>query len=263
MRQAIVLVSFGVSDTRQQQICIAPLAQDIRREFPAYEVFEAYTSAMIRRRLSAQGIAVSALEELLSRLAADGYERVVLQPSHLTPGEEYDRKVRPAAAAFAGQFSCLQLGRPAFFSDGEDGGPDDYKTGLQAVLQSAAVQDGEELVLMGHGSPHRHNDVYERLQRAADEAGAPVHVGVLEAGDKPSLDDVLARLRAAGAQRVLLAPLLLVGGRHTSEDMAGEDPASWKNRLQAAGYTVRLHLHGMGEAAPFRQLYLQHLHELI
>ena len=263
MKQAIVLASFGVSDPKQRAACIEPLADDIRRAFPAYEVYEAYTSAMIRRRLAASRVKMLSLEERLEYLAASGYTKVIVQPSHLTPGEEYDYKIRPAVQKFLPRFSVLQLGRPAFFLTGGVGQPDDYPRGLQAIWDTFSLAPGESLVLMGHGSPHRHNAVYERLQQAADEAHLPIHIGVLEEGDTPTLETVIKRLQCRGINRVLLAPLLLVGGVHTAEDMAGKQPSSWKNRLQAADFVVRLHLQGLGGSASFRLLYVEHLQELI
>ena len=263
MKQAIVLASFGVSDPKQRAACIEPLTDDIRRAFPAYDVYEAYTSAMIRRRLAAAGIKMSSLEEQLEYLEASGYTKVVVQPSHLTPGEEYDYKIRPAVQKFLPRFSTLQLGRPAFFLAGGVGQPDDYQRGLQALWDTFSLAPEEALVLMGHGSTHRHNDVYERLQQAADARFLPLHIGVLEDEDTPTLATVINRLRSSGAKKVLLAPLLLVGGVHTAEDMAGEQPSSWKNRLQAADFEVRLHMQGLGGSADFRALYVEHLQELI
>lgn len=109
---------------------------------------------------------------------------------------------------------------------------------------------------MGHGSPHQHNPVYDRLQQHINREDLPVHVGVLEPSDRPNFDDVVARLQKTGHKDVLLAPLLLTGGTHVQEDMAGDGPDSWKSRLEAAGYNVRVSLYGLGEYPAFRALYL-------
>lgn len=97
------------------------------------------------------------------------------------------------------------------------------------------VSSGTQLVLLGHGSPHQHNPVYERLQAVIDAAGLPIHIGVLEPSDWPTFDDVLQRLRhlpEGAADQILLAPLLIAGGRHVTHDMAGDNPDSWQSRLQ-------------------------------
>ena len=119
------------------------------------------------------------------------------------------------------------------------------------------------MVLLGHGSPHRHNPVYTLLQQRADEEGLPVHIGVLEEADVPHFAMVLDRLEKSGKKRVLLAPLLLAGGRHVTHDLAGDEPASWKSRLQKSGFSVRLDRRTLGERAAFRRIYIEKLYRLV
>ena len=118
-------------------------------------------------------------------------------------------------------------------------------------------------MLLGHGSPHRHNPVYRLLQQRADEEGLPVHIGVLEEGDVPNFSMVLERLEKSGKKHVLLAPLLLAGGRHVTHDLAGEEDGSWKSRLQKAGFSVRLDRRTLGEKTAFRRIYIEKLYRLI
>ena len=128
--------------------------------------------------------------------------------------------------------------------------------GLGAVYAIHQLGDDEELVLLGHGSPHQHNPVYEKLQERADRQKLPVHIGVVEEGDTPNFPMVLARLQEKGAKKVLLAPLLLSGGLHVREDMAGEGAGSWLSRLRKNGLEVRAELRGLAEYPAFRQLYI-------
>ncbi|WP_288807989.1 sirohydrochlorin cobaltochelatase, partial [uncultured Mitsuokella sp.] len=114
-----------------------------------------------------------------------------------------------------------------------------------------------ELVLLGHGSPHRHNPVYERLQAEIDAQQLPIHVGVLESTDTPDFPMVLERLQKRKVREVLLAPLLLTSGMHVARDMAGEGEASWKARLEKAGFSVTPILEGLGESPLFRQIYIE------
>ena len=257
MKQAIVFCSFGVSDTRAREACLDASAALIRQHYPDFLVFQAYTSAFIQKRLRGQGILVDSLPEALERLLQQGCERVIIQPSHLTPGEEFDHKVLGAADGFAGRFRSLRVSRPVF------DGPEDYPRALAAILPELPLAAGEQLVLLGHGSPHHHNPVYELLQQEADRQQQPVHVGVLEPTDTPDYDMVVQRLQQCAAREVLLAPLLLAGGMHVTRDMAGDAPESWQSRLTAAGFTVRTDLRGLGEYPAFRALYLHRLQELI
>lgn len=253
MKRALLLVSFGVLAEASRARSLDALAEDFRQAFPAWTVRQAYTSRFLKAKLSERGVSVDSLPEALARLEGEGYDTVFVQPTYLTPGEEYEQKVCTVVAQYASHFAALLLGAPAFARPACD------IRGLRAVEAAHAVSSGTQLVLLGHGSPHQHNPVYERLQAVVDEAGLPIHIGVLEPSDWPTFDDVLQRLRrvpAAEAGRILLAPLLLAGGRHVTRDMAGEDKDSWQSRLQAAGFPVESVLHGLGEYPAFRHVYI-------
>lgn len=250
--KAIVFTSFGVGDKEIRRRTLGAVVLDLKAKFKDAEVVEAYTSDVLRQKISEQeGKPAFSLSAALEKLAANGYQEVLVLPSHLTHGEEYENKVEKVAREFSPRFSRLVLAEPVFAV------PEDYANVLAALLMDLHVRPGEELVLMGHGSPHRHNPVYEQLQAHIDREGLPAHVGVLEENDTPSFDDVLARLEQTGSKNVLLAPLLLTGGRHVEHEMAGEEQKSWKSRLEAAGYAVRVSPYGLGEYPAFRSLYLK------
>jgi len=262
-KKAIVVVSFGVSDENQQRRCIDALVADIKVEFPDYEVRTAFTSAMIRRRLEKEGRHIPALEDVLTDLSAEGYTFVALQPTHLTPGEEFDNKIRAIVEGDGFPALKIAVGRPVFTWQGEEGKPDDYADGLKMLLECFILVEDEELVLMGHGSPHRHNPVYERLQAISDKEYKHMHVGVIEETDTPNLNTVIERLKKTGTDKIFLAPLMFVGGVHVMEDMAGNEPESWKSILRGEGYEVNVLPHGLGSLPRFRQVYIEHLRDAI
>ena len=262
MRPAIVVTSFGVSASEAREKSLVPIVSEIAADFPEFTVVEAYTSAFIRRRLQEAEIDMVSLAERLEELHREGVREVYVQPTHLTPGEEYENKILKEAEAFSSHFDVLKVGEPVFFrADGTEN--DDIAHGLAAIFSSLAPQKGEAMVLLGHGSPHRHNPVYALLQQRVDEEGLPVHIGVLEEADVPNFAMVLDRLEKSGKKRVLLAPLLLAGGRHVTHDLAGEEQGSWKSRLQKAGFSVRLDKRTLGERAVFRRIYVEKVHRLI
>lgn len=253
MKRALLLVSFGVLAETSRARSLAALAADFRQAFPVWTVREAYTSRFLKAKLAERGVLVDSLPEALERLRGEGFDTVFVQPTYLTPGEEYEQKVCTVVAQYVPYFAALLLGAPAFAR------PERDLRGLQAVKDTHVVSSGTQLVLLGHGSPHQHNPVYERLQAVIDAAGLPIHIGVLEPSDWPTFDDVLQRLRhlpEGAADQILLAPLLIAGGRHVTHDMAGDNPDSWQSRLQAAGFTVQSVLHGLGEYPVFRQVYV-------
>ena len=257
-KQAIVLASFGTADAPARKATLDALAEEVAAAYPDFDVLQAYTSNFVRRRMAADGISAMSVPECLDALATAGYERVVVQPTHLSPGEEYENKLLSLVPDFQYRFEDFLMGNPLFFYQ-----EDDYAVGLQTVMDCFPLETGEQLVLLGHGSPHRHNPVYEQLQALADEKQLPVHIGVIEESDVPDFSMVQKRLEEHMAGCILLAPLLLTGGIHVAEDMAGTTESSWKMRLQALGISVRTCMRGLGTFPEFRKLYLGKLQKLI
>ena len=251
MKQAIVLTSFGALDDGSRERCLDALEADFRAEFPEAVIVQAFTSVFIRNALEKRGIHLDSLEDALLRLAKEDVTHVLVQPTYMTPGEEFEKKVLETVPKYASRYEKLLVGEPAFAE------ASDYTQNLIALCRSIFVPRDAELVLLGHGSPHRHNPVYERLQAEIDVQQLPIHVGVLESTDTPDFKMVLECLQKRQVREVLLAPLLLTSGMHVARDMAGEGEASWKARLEKAGFSVTPILEGLGESPLFRQIYIE------
>lgn len=255
MKPVIVVAAFGVGDTQIKARCIDSLLQDIRETFPAYDVCEAWTSAFLRRKLAKTGIIYLSLEEQLQQLLEAGCQEVIILPTVLTPGEEYQNKILPMAEQYQGQFASFKICEPLLTVQG----PEDFAWSAAAMLQLGELAPEEELVLMGHGSPHHHNPVYEWFQTYVEKGKLPVHIGVVEKEDYPNQADVQQRLQQRGVSKVLLRPMLLAGGNHATEDLAGDKPDSWKSVLSQQGIQVRCSLKGLGEYEDFRKLFIEKL----
>ncbi|ORT99553.1 Sirohydrochlorin cobaltochelatase CbiK [Anaerovibrio sp. JC8] len=255
MKKAIVVTTFGVGDKNVKKKCIDTLIADIREAFPDYDVFEAWTSRFLIKKLAAQGTNYETLEEVLGDLEEAGYEKVVVAPTHLTPGQEFDNKVVKVVEEVKDKFTEVHVAEPALAGKG----PEDYEGIADILFYLDSLEPGEELLLMGHGSPQRHNPVYEWVQQYADKKHLPVHIGVLEAEDHPNLDDVLERLKSKGVKKVFMRPMLLTGGDHATKDMAGDEPDSWKNVVSAAGIEVRFSTKGLGENNLYRSIYIKRI----
>jgi len=264
MKKAIILVSFGVIDEQIRHTCIDSITLKIKKYFPDYTVCTAFTSMFILKKLRKQNIHIDSLPEVLTKLQQEQYEEVVIQPTHLTPGEEYENKIIAVSEVYKTVFPKLKVGSPVFSVEDEIPDKDDYRIGLQCILQQiVSLAKTEEVVLMGHGSPHQHNPIYEILQRKADELNLPITIGVLEPTDYPGLEDVIARLKNKNKKNIYLMPLLLAGGMHVMQDMAGESPDSWLNKLKRAGFIVRVYEKGLGENEAFQNIYIQHIQEAL
>lgn len=258
-KQAIVVVSFGTTFDDSRAKCIESVENKIKAEFPAYEVRRAFTSRIVMSRLAERGIYNDTLEQALDKLKAEGYSDVIVQSTHLTTGEEFEKKIVQPVAQYKNDFKSIKIGRPILTTYA------DLYTAVDALkTQLPEMKKGEEIVFMGHGSPHQHNPAYQALQNTFDAEKLPVTIGVVEETDSPNFEDVIARLEAKkGVKSVVLMPLMLVSGDHANNDMAGDEEDSWKSVLMERGYKVSTYLHGLGENKAVQDIYVQHIKDVI
>jgi len=265
-KKAIVVVSFGTTYAEARRSCIEPLENRIQQAFPQFDVYRAFTSKIIIKRLAERdNIHVEDLEAVLAKLQTAGYTEVVIQTTHLTPGEEYEKKVLAVVEQYKKNFPKIAVGRPLLYFKGDDGTPDDFALAIAALqLQmSSELSKEQAIVFMGHGSPNQHNPAYGIMQEHFDKANINALVGVVEETDHPSFTDVQKSLAARGVKQIVLMPLLLVAGDHALNDMAGSDKESWDNQLKDQGYEVQTYLHGLGENTAIQDLYVQHVRDAI
>lgn len=249
MKSAILVVSFGTTHLDTLRENISRTEASIADNFPDWPFYRAFTSPTVRRRLlEKHGISVDSVEEALARIAADGVERVVLQPTLLIPGEEYD-KLCASVQSSAGALT-ISMGRPLLCGDQD-------LAEMTTALQEAYPVDSETvLLLMGHGTEHRANSIYEKLaeQMRALE-GTTMRLCTVEG--IPSFTDAVAELSALPQGKVLTAPLMLVAGDHAKNDMAGDEPESLRSQLTAAGLQVSCALQGLGQLSAVRNMYVR------
>jgi sirohydrochlorin cobaltochelatase len=253
--QAILVVSFGTTydDTRKKTI--SAVEQQIKGQFPQYTVYSAFTSGMVRKALKQRGIEIPSVEEALEQILQDGIKRLVVHPTHLIFGVEYD-KLKAAVEAQAHRFEQVLFGTP-LLSDYDD------------IYRVLTVLDGgiprkmdEALVLMGHGSEHFSNMTYAAMDYFAKANGFDdIYVGTVEAW--PDRDEVVSQVLREGFSRVVLTPLMLVAGDHAENDMAGESTDSWQSAFAAQDLKPRCVVRGLGEYEEIRTLYCEHLQKAI
>ena len=264
-KKAIIVVSFGTTFAEARKSCIESVENRIGETFPDYDVFRAFTSKIVIKRLAERDqIYVSDLETVLTKLQAEGYDEVIIQTTHLTPGEEYDKKVLATVEKFSSSFAKIAIGRPVLYYNGTNDKPNDFAIALEALKKQIPGQlEDKTVVFMGHGSPHQHNPAYQSMQEHFDAIGLQAAVGVVEESDYPNLEDVLRILEERNVKKVILMPMMVVAGDHANNDMAGEDKDSWKNQFIAKGYEVETYLHGLGENKAFQDIYVEHVRDAI
>jgi len=257
-KTGILLVAFGTS-VPEARAAYDTLDVMVRQAWPDVEVRWAYTSKMIRNKLAGQGTDIPSPAEALARMADEDFTRVAVQSLHVIPGEEYHGLVR-TAHAFAGMPKGIRevlVGRPLLTTS------EQLADTARTVLETLADQrtKGQALVLMGHGTHHPGDVIYAALQYHFSRLDPTVLVGTVEG--VPTLDDVLAMLQERGLESVLLAPLMAVAGDHARNDMAGDEPDSWKSSLEARGVAVTTLVQGLAEFEPLAALWLERLQDVM
>lgn len=253
MKQALIIVSFGTSVPAARK-SIDDVEEALTSVMPGADYYTALTSPTIRRILRSRGQQANSLEDVLEMLAPMGYDRVVVQPTHLLCGFEYD-KIKAAVAAYSSKFAALHLGKP-LLSGTED------LLALARLVKQELVEPNHTLVLMGHGTEHFANIVYPAFQTTLRLMDCPdAYVGTVEGW--PDIQTVIRQLKADGRQNLLLVPLMLVAGDHAIHDMAGDSPDSWKSRLEAEGFTVKCRMAGLGQLPQVQSLYCRHLKDFL
>ncbi|MFQ7002585.1 MAG: sirohydrochlorin cobaltochelatase [Ruthenibacterium lactatiformans] len=253
MKQALLVVSFGTSVPRARQdieavervlaagarACVPAARTPARRSAASWPNGESPCPACPRRwrRLRPRG----------------GGCGGAAHPSAVRL--EYD-KLKADAAAFAGRFARLALGRP-LAADSES-----LRALAACMVRRFGQPEGGALVLLGHGTEHFANMVYPAMQTALRLAGGRrAYMGTVEGW--PGFDEVLAQLKEDGCGQALLVPFMLVAGDHALNDMAGDGPKSWKSRLEAAGVGVRCRMRGLGALPEVQALYGARLREIV
>ena len=255
MEKGILVVSFGTSHLDTMEKTISVIEREISERFQEYRVYRAFTSGMIIRKLKrTENLAVDTVQEALNRMKEDGIEDVIVQPTHIINGVEYDRMMKDLMENMF-LFRRIRVGKPLLSS------VDDYKKSIHAVMAETQLEDDEVLVLMGHGTDHHANSAYPTLEYTFHALGYnQVLVGTVESFAE--LKNVMAKLEISGKKKVVLMPFMLVAGDHAKNDMAGEED-SWKSELEDAGYEVRVIMKGLGEFEGIRKIFTEHLEEEI
>lgn len=261
-KKAILAASFGTSYEETRDKTIGAIERDLAAAYPGWEVRRAFTSGMILRVIkNRDGLHIDTVAEALQRLLDDGFTRVVIQPTHIINGEEYEKLCRQAEA-FQEAFAELKIGQPLISSS------QDFDSVTEAVVkhipelapQPAAQTGGPAAVLMGHGTGHHTDAVYAALDYRFKARGySNVVVGTVEG--YPELSQVQEQLERLRPSNVILMPFMVVAGDHAVNDLAGDEEDSWKSVLEAQGYRTEARLEGLGEFKEIRDIYIAHAAE--
>ncbi len=251
--QELLVVSFGTSYNDNRRFTIGAIENAMEAAFPDYSVRRGFTSQIIIDHVqSRDGETIDNVGQALDRAVDNGVKTLVIQPTHLMNGYEYNDLV-DEVAQYADAFEAISIGQPLLTSDA------DFQTVAQAMVEATAPYDDGKTAIcfMGHGTEADSNGVYAKMQQLLSDSGyANYYIGTVEA--TPSLEDVLALVQAGDYERVVLQPMMIVAGDHANNDMAGDEEDSWKTAFQNAGYEVECIVSGLGELEAIQQLLVEH-----
>ena len=251
--KALLVVSFGTSVPETREKTIGAIERALSAAFPDRKPYRAWTSGVIRKKLlRTEGRAIDSVAEALARIAAEGTEDLLVQPTHLLDGEE-TRLMRETIAAAADKFCSVKIGAPLLST------AEDLLTAASLVDEACpGLAEDELFVWMGHGSAElREDNVYEALNLLYRRHGREnICVGTVEFD--PGFTPVEQRIARRSPRRAYLMPLMVVAGDHAINDMAGDEPDSWKSIIASAGVEPVCILKGLGEFETVRKMYISH-----
>ena len=256
-KKALLVVSFGTSHHDTREKTIDRIEAYLAGAFPDRRVYRAWTSGMIIRKLRQEGVEIDTVPAALERMLADGMTDVVVQPTHLLNGVENDTMIREAEAV-RGRFQSLRIGAPLLTSH------EDLEQMARILTEMFPRLLEEEAVLfMGHGTEHYANAVYAALDyRFKDMGRDRFYMATVEG--YPTLENALRQMQARkGLKRVYLVPFMIVAGDHAKNDMAGDEPDSWKSILQNLGFEVKVRMQGLGALGPVQRRFVEKVRKIL
>ena len=269
----LLVVSFGTSFNDSRVADIKSIEDALQEANPDWSVRRAFTAQIIINHIQARdGEKIDNMEQALERAVANGVKQLVVQPTHLMHGAEYD-EMCAAIDMVRDQFDSVEIAEPMLGEVGNDATVinADKEAVAKAVVAAALEESGYEstaaakdagvaYVLMGHGTAHVAKVTYSQMATQMAKLGYEnVFVGTVEGEpEETSCEAVIEAVKNAGYTTVVLRPLMVVAGDHANNDMAGADDDSWKTMFEAAGFTVNCQISGLGRIADVQALYVAH-----
>ena len=271
----LLVVSFGTSYNDSRVNDIKSIEDALQEAYPDWSVRRAFTAQIIINHIQARdGEKIDNMTQALDRAVANGVKNLVVQPTHLMHGAEYD-EMCATIDEYRDRFGSVSIAEPLLGEVGSDATVinADKEVVAKAITAEAvktagfdsldaAAEDGTAFVFMGHGTSHTAKVSYSQMQTAMQTLGySNVFIGTVEGEpEETACENVIEAVKAAGYTKVVLRPLMVVAGDHANNDMAGDDEDSWKSQFEASGEfdSVDCQIAGLGEVADIQQLYVAH-----
>jgi sirohydrochlorin cobaltochelatase len=271
----LLVVSFGTSFNDSRAEDVKGIEDALAEAYPDWSVRRAFTAQIIINHVEARDDEViDNMQQALDRAVENGVKNLVVQPTHLMHGAEYD-EMTEAINGYKDKFESVAIAEPMLGEVGDDATVinDDKKAVAQAITDAAckeagfdsmdaAAEAGTAFVFMGHGTSHTANVTYDQMQTQMENLGFKnAFIGTVEGKpEDTACDKVIEKVKEAGYKNVVLRPLMVVAGDHANNDMAGDDEDSWKSQFVASGNfeNVDTQIAGLGRIEAVEQLYVDH-----
>ena len=271
----LLVVSFGTSFNDSRVKDIKGVEDALQAAYPDWSVRRAFTAQIIINHVQARdGEKIDNMQQAMDRAVANGVKNLVVQPTHLMHGAEYDEMME-MIDDYRDKFESVAVAEPLLGEVGADATVinEDKEAVAKAVTAEAvatagydsveaAAKDGTAFVFMGHGTSHTAKVSYSQMQTVMQTLGYDnVFIGTVEGEpESTSCENVIEAVKAAGYTKVVLRPLMVVAGDHANNDMAGADEDSWLSQFEASGAfdSVDCQIAGLGGVADVEQLYIAH-----
>ena len=271
----LLVVSFGTSFNDSRAEDVKGIEDALAEAYPDWSVRRAFTAQIIINHVEARDDEViDNMQQALDRAVENGVKNLVVQPTHLMHGAEYD-EMTEAINGYKDKFESVAIAEPMLGEVGDDATVinDDKKAVAQAITDEAckeagfdsmdaAAEAGTAFVFMGHGTSHTANITYDQMQTQMEDLGFKnAFIGTVEGEpEDTACDKVIEKVKEAGYKNVVLRPLMVVAGDHANNDMAGDDEDSWKSQFVASGNfeNVDTQIAGLGRIEAVEQLYVDH-----
>ena len=271
----ILVVSFGTSFNDSRAEDIGGVEKALQAAYPDWSVRRAFTAQIIINHVQARDDEkIDNMDQALERAVNNGVKNLVVQPTHLMHGAEYD-ELTEAVENYKDKFESVKIAEPLLGEVGADETAinEDKAAVAEAITAEAvktagfdsldaAKEEGTAFVFMGHGTSHTAKISYSQMQAQMEQLGYEnVFIGTVEGEpEDTACEAVIEKLKNAGYKKVILRPLMVVAGDHANNDMAGDDDDSWQNQFEASGAfdSIDTQIAGLGEIDAIQQLYVAH-----
>ena len=271
----LLVVSFGTSFNGSRAADIGGIEKALQTAYPDWSVRRAFTAQIIINHVQARDDEkIDNMDQALQRAVDNGVKNLVVQPTHLMHGAEYD-ELTEAVESYKDKFESVTIAEPLLgeVGDSDDAVNDDKKAVAEAITAEAvktagydslevAEADGTAFVFMGHGTSHTAKISYSQMQSQMNDLGYKnVFIGTVEGEpEDTACEAVIEKIKEAGYKKVVLRPLMVVAGDHANNDMAGDDEDSWKSQFEASGAFDKIdtQIAGLGEISAIQDLYVAH-----